>query len=130
MKTLKNNGLNQIIEHGLNNMERIQEGQEAIDLHHELYNMDYFIIGYYNAEQFLINGPGIFAAIEEIKEYEQRNFGEANTDFSSSEKVANMYAYIKGEEILGNCPTLQKVWDKRLTKANIKAIIKELKAQL
>jgi hypothetical protein len=124
------NGLNQIIQHGLDNMESIQEGQDASELHHQLYNMDYFIIGYYQAEQFLVNGPGVFNAIGEIQEYEKSNFGEVTTDCGSSEKVANMYAYIKGEEVLQNCPTLQKVWDKKLTKANIKAIIKELKAQL
>lgn len=121
----------EIIQHGLDNLENISEGQEASDLHHELYNMDYFIIGYYQAEKFLTNcEEGIFGAIELIKNYEKDNFGEVNTDFSSSEKVANMYAYIKGEEALQNCPTLQRVWDKKLTKANIKAIKRELKEQM
>ncbi len=129
MKT-QEKGISEIVQHGLNNLENIQEGQEGSELHHELYNMDYFIIGYYQAEQFLIKGPGIFAAIEEIKEYEKSIFGEVNTDFSSSEKVANMYAYIKGEEILNDCPTLQKKWDKKLTKADLKKIKKELESQL
>jgi hypothetical protein len=119
-----------LINHAIDGMERIQDGQYACDLHHELFNMGYFIIGYYQAEQWLINNVGIFAAIEEIREYEQSNFGEVNTDFSSSEKVVNMYAYIKGEEILADCPTLQKRWNERLTTANIKAIIKELKKLL
>ncbi|MES3018170.1 MAG: hypothetical protein V4721_10335 [Bacteroidota bacterium] len=126
----QDNSLQQIVQHGLDNMESIQPGQEASDLHHELYNRDYFIIGYYQAEQFLVNGPGVFAAISEIQEYENDNFGEVNTDCGSSEKVANMYAYIKGEEVLHKCPTLQKQWDKKLTAADIKKIIKELKAQL
>ena len=72
------------------------------ELHQQYYNMDYFIIGYYDAEQWLSKYPGIFNAIEVIKEYEQDNFGEVNTDFSSSERVANMFVYIIGEELLYN----------------------------
>ena len=71
------------------------------DLHHYLLNQDYFIIGYYKAEQWL-KKDSIFNAIETIKEYEQNNFGEVTTDLSSSESVANMLAYILGEEILFN----------------------------
>ena len=41
-----------------------------------------------------------FDVIEHIREYEEFNFGEVNTDFSSPEKVVNMYAYIIGEEIV------------------------------
>ena len=70
--------------------------------------MDYFIIGYYNAEQFL-NKYDTFEAIGEVQEYEKENFGECTTDLGSSEKVVNMLAYIKGEEILNECNTLQDV---------------------
>ena len=119
-----------LINYALQGMDNINEGQECSELHHQLFNTDYFIIGYYQAEQWLINNPGIFAAIEEIKDYENSNFGEVNTDFSSSEKVVNMYAYIKGEEILNDCPTLQKKWDAKLSAKDIKAIKKELNAML
>lgn len=37
------------------------------DLHNELFNTDYFIIGRYRAEQWLISNVGIFQAIEDIK---------------------------------------------------------------
>ena len=74
------------------------------DLHHYLLNEDYFIIGYYKAEQWL-KKDSIFNAIETIKEYEQDNFGQVSTDLSSSESVANMLAYILGEEILFNNDT-------------------------
>ena len=73
--------------------------QHISDLHHYLLNEDYFIIGYYKAEQWL-KKDSIFNAIDKIKEYEQNNFGEVTTDLSSSESVANMLAYILGEEIL------------------------------
>ena len=72
----------------------------AADLHHYLFNEDYFIIGIYEAKKWLSENPGTFEAIEVIKEYEQMNFGEVNTDFSNPESVVNMYAYIVGEEIV------------------------------
>tara|TARA_R100000781_G_scaffold65403_1_gene41159 strand:- start:446 stop:832 length:387 start_codon:yes stop_codon:yes gene_type:complete len=75
--------------------------QHISDLHHYLLNEDYFIIGYYKAEQWL-KKDSIFNAIEIIKNYENDNFGQVSTDLSSSESVANMLAYILGEEILYN----------------------------
>ncbi len=96
-------------------------------MHHKLFNEDYFIIGYHAAEEFLkACEDGIFGAIEIVKDYEQSNFGQVSTDFSSSEKVANMYAYIKGEEVLQESKTLQKNWDNILSKKDLKAIKKEL----
>ena len=80
--------------------------QHICDLHHYLLNEDYFIIGYYKAEEWL-KKDSIFNAIETIKDYEQSNFGEVSTDLSSSENVANMLAYILGEEILYNNDTYQ-----------------------
>tara|TARA_R100000655_G_scaffold31106_1_gene62407 strand:- start:26 stop:412 length:387 start_codon:yes stop_codon:yes gene_type:complete len=78
--------------------------QHISDLHHYLLNEDYFIIGSWRAEQWL-NKDSIFNAIETIKEYEQSNFGQVSTDLSSSENVANMLAYILGEQILYNNDT-------------------------
>ena len=80
--------------------------QHICDLHHYLLNEDYFIIGYYQAEQWL-KKDSVFNAIETIKEYEVSNFGEISTNLSSSESVANMLAYILGEEILYNNDTFQ-----------------------
>ena len=68
------------------------------DLHYELFNRDYYLIGYYKCRKWL--SDEVFNVIEYIKEYEKNNFGEVSTDFSNSEKVANMYAYIIGEELL------------------------------
>ena len=78
--------------------------QHISDLHHYLLNEDYFIIGYYKAEEWL-KKDSIFNAIETIKEYEESNFGQVSTDLSSSESIANMLAYILGEEILFNNDT-------------------------
>ena len=74
------------------------KGSEPEDLHHNLFNTDYYIIGRYKAERWCKNNT--FAIIETIKEYEQDNFGEVTTDLSSSESVVNMYVYIIGEQLL------------------------------
>ena len=83
------------------NEEQIKEDNNFYeDLHHECFNTDYYIIGTYKATQWL--SEQVFNVIEYIKEYENNNFGEVTTDFSSPEKIVNMYAYIIGEEIVYN----------------------------
>ena len=79
------------------------------DLHHELFNRDYYLIGYYACERWLLDGKlnQTFEVINYIKEYEQNNFGECYTDLSSSEKVVNMYASIIGEELLSELSLLE-----------------------
>ena len=68
------------------------------DLHHYAFNEDYYIIGRYQATQWL--GEEVFNVIDHIKEYEQTNFGEVATDLSEPERVVNMYAYIIGETVV------------------------------
>jgi len=68
------------------------------DLHHHAFNSDYYIIGTYKAKQWL--DDEVFNIIDFIKEYEEFNFGEVITDFSSPEAIVNMYVYIIGEEIV------------------------------
>ena len=70
------------------------------DLHHHAFNSDYYIIGRYEAKQWLKDE--VFNVIDIIKKYENFNFGSVNTDLSDPEKVVNMYAYIVGEEIVAN----------------------------
>ena len=79
----------------------IQENKD--DLHHHAFNMDYYIIGSYKAKQWL--GDEVFNIINIIKDYEMDNFGEVYTDFSSPEKVVNMYAYIIGEQVVNEVST-------------------------
>lgn len=74
------------------------------DLHNEVFNTDYYIIGTYEAEKALEN-YGVFDAIEKIQDYEVTNFGELTTDLSSPEAVANMLYYIIGEETLSELPS-------------------------
>ena len=68
------------------------------DLHHHIFNTDYYIIGRWQAAKWL--GKETFNVIEYIKNYEKDNFGEVNTDFSEPEQVVNMYVYIIGETIV------------------------------
>tara|TARA_Y100000114_G_scaffold130670_1_gene128584 strand:+ start:318 stop:716 length:399 start_codon:yes stop_codon:yes gene_type:complete len=71
---------------------------DLYDLHHEIFNTDYYIVGRYQAKQWL--GADAFDCIYEIQEYENNHFGSVTTDLSEPERVVNMYVYIIGEEIL------------------------------
>jgi len=75
---------------------KIRDGE----LHHEIFNTDYYIIGTYKAKQWL--GADAFDAIAIIKDYEMDNFGEVYTDLSNPERVVNMVVYIIGEEIVAD----------------------------
>ena len=71
---------------------------DAAELHYEAFNQDYYIIGTYQAAQWL--GDHAFECIGIIKDYELDNFGEVHTDLSSPENVVNMYTYIVGEQVV------------------------------
>tara|TARA_R100001460_G_scaffold104897_1_gene150963 strand:- start:16 stop:339 length:324 start_codon:yes stop_codon:yes gene_type:complete len=77
--------------------ETIEELIQDDELHYEIFNTDYYIIGTYKAKKWL--SDKVFDVIEFIKEYEETNFGECYTDLTNPEKVVNMYVYIIGEEI-------------------------------
>ena len=82
-------------------VEALQEGYAGYycDLHNEVFNTDYYIVGTYEAKKAL-EGYGVFDALEKIQEYEKDNFGEIFTDLSNPEKVVNMLYYIIGEEVI------------------------------
>ena len=69
------------------------------DLHNEVFNTNYYIVGTYEAEKAL-EQYGAFEAIRKIQEYEKDNFGEVLTDLSDPEKIANMFYYIIGNEAI------------------------------
>ena len=71
------------------------------DLHDQVFNTDYYIIGTYEAEKAL-EQYGTFEAIRKIQEYENDNFGEVLTDLSDPEKIANMLYYIIGNEAIND----------------------------
>ena len=80
------------------------------DLHHEVFNTGYYIIGTYKAEKAL-EEYGVFNAIRKVQEYEKNIFGEVFTDLSNPEKIINMLYYIIGEEVLYEMMNDVKAWN-------------------
>ena len=86
-----------------NNDLTMEEAIKDDDLHHKVYNEDYFIIGYYQAEQWLIDDNGnnqTFEVLGYVMEQEQANFGEIQTIFDNAETLVNHYAYWLGQKIV------------------------------
>ena len=74
---------------------------DEVDLHHRLFNEDYYIIGYYQAEQWLErHGLSVFSAISICNDYEQCHFGEINTSFDNAEKLVNNLVYWYGYDLV------------------------------
>jgi len=69
--------------------------------HFHCFNEDYYIIGYYQAEEWLkSHGISCFEAISTCQEYEIDVFGESTKIYDNAETTVNMLAYIYGEELL------------------------------
>lgn len=80
------------------------------DLHNEVFNTDYYIIGTYEAEKAL-EEYGVFDAIRLVKEYEIDNFGELFTDIADPEKLVNMLYYIIGDEVIAEMNYIAVFYD-------------------
>jgi len=66
------------------------------DIHDIVFNQDYFIIGYYNAEQWLIDEQGnnkTFEVLSYVMEEEKDNFGLIETvyDYPGTYLVRELY---------------------------------------
>ncbi len=71
------------------------------DWHYLAFNEDYYIIGYYQASEWLKkHSIDSFEAVGICQEYELEQFGEMGKPYDNSEKTVNMLAYIYGEELL------------------------------
>ena len=83
-------------------IEALEDGYSGYycDLHNEVFNTDYYIIGTYEAKEAL-REYDVFDAIELVQTYEKEQFGEIYTDLSDPEKLINMVYYIIGDEIIG-----------------------------
>lgn len=72
----------------------------AEEMHHEVFNSDYYIIGYYQAEQWLKSHDlSVFEAQRTVKEYEEMHFGYAK-HYDNAESLVNMLVYIYGEQVM------------------------------
>mgnify|MGYP001089054379 CR=1 FL=1 len=81
------------------------------DLHNEVFNTDYYIIGTYKAKQAL-SEYDVWDALEKVQTYEEETFGEIYTDLSNPEKLVNMLYYIIGEEVLYEMMDGVEAWEK------------------
>lgn len=70
------------------------------DLHNDVFNTDYYIIGTWLAKEAL-REYDVFDAIELVQTYEREQFGEIYTDLSDPERLINMVYYIIGDEVIG-----------------------------
>jgi hypothetical protein len=93
-------------------IEALRDGYSGYycDLHNELFNTDYYIIGTYKAKEAL-REYDVFDAIEKVQTYEQDNLGEVYTDLSNPEKLINMLYYIIGEEVLYEMMDGVEAWE-------------------
>lgn len=106
--------------------DNVGEGQYGCDMHNHLFNTDFFIIGTHKAKVWIENNIGVFEAINLIVDYEKEILGGLITDLTSPEAVANMVAYIIGEEVMSESETLKEGWDVGLKWNEIQSIIAEL----
>lgn len=99
------------------------------DLHDEVFNTDYYIIGTYEAKNAL-REYDVFEAIKKVQEYEKFNFGEVYTDLSNPEKLVNMLYYIIGEEVISDMNAIKAFsdnWDNCADDETNTVIIEALK---
>ena len=108
-------------------------GVYACDLHSEVFNTDYYIIGSTKAKEAL-ETYGVFDALNKVQTYEAYNFGEVTTDLSDPEKLANMLYYIDSEEYLYSLEgeisnILNEYWGDDLEEKDIKKLIELFKKE-
>ena len=97
------------------------------DVFNDLFNSDYYIIGYKEAEEAL-QEYGVFKALEEVQEFDVENFGEWDTDYADPEKVANMLEYIHASEYMQDMLNRAGIYlDDETTAENVNKLIETLK---
>lgn len=76
--------------------------QYGDDIHNMVFNQDYFIIGYYQAEQWLIDEGRnyTFEVLGYVLDQEKEIFGSIETIFDNAETLVNHYAYWLGYEVV------------------------------
>jgi len=102
MTTLTQSIENELLHHVIATI-KDQDLTDFDDLHFHAFNEDYYIIGYYEAAQWLkAHDVSAWDAIAKVIEWENDVFGEVNLkpEDINSEKITNLYVYILGEELL------------------------------
>lgn len=99
------------------------------DLHNEVFNTDYYIIGTYKAKEAL-KEYDVFEAIEKVQEYEQEQFGEIYTELYNPEKLVNMLYYIIGDEVISemyDINAFNENWNEEADEETNAEIVKAIK---
>lgn len=113
-------------------IEALEDGYSGYycDLHNEVFNTDYYIIGTYEAKEAL-REYDVFDAIELVQTYEKEQFGEVYTELSNPEKLINMVYYVIGDEIIGEmCEKIEAFednWNELSDDETNAAIVEEMK---
>ena len=95
---------------------------EGADLHNEIFNVDYILIGRREAKQAITdNINDLFYALESYQE----GFGETYMYLLEYERVLNLMYYMCGLELFSELKFLQQY--KLLDQKDIKNILKKLK---
>ena len=98
------------------------------EIHNEVFNTDYFVIGTWEAKQWL-NEYDVFAAIEKVMEYEKDNFGGVTTEIHQPERLLNMLVYILGEEYLSSLNTITQNLDSNLDEEIQTELLSEIEGE-
>lgn len=93
-------------------IEALEDGYTGYycDLHNEVFNTGYYIIGTYQAKEAL-KEYDVFEALEKVQAYENDNYGEIYTNLGDPEELINMLYYIIGEEVLYEMMDGIEAWD-------------------
>lgn len=100
----------ELLDYVENNNLTLSEALKDDDLHFKVYNQDYFIIGYYNAEQWLINEHGTnytFEVMFYVQKQEKINLGTIEK-IDDAERLVNLYAYWLGYEVIAELQAEQE----------------------
>ena len=112
-------------------IEALENGYDGYycDLHNEVFNTDYYIIGTYEAKEAL-REYDVFEAIELVQTYEKENFGEVYTELSNPEKLINMVYYVIGSEIISDMYSIEafeECWNEEADEETNAEIVEAMK---
>lgn len=112
-------------------IEALENGYDGYycDLHNEVFNTDYYIIGTQQAKEAL-REYDVFEAIDLVQTYEKEQFGEVYTDLSDPEKLINMVYYIIGDRVIGDMDEIEAFennWGGRADEETNAIIIEQMK---
>ena len=109
-------------------------GFYGYDLHDEVFNSDYYIIGTYKAKEAL-ESYGVFNALDKVQTYETENFDKICTDLSDPEKFANMLYIIESEEYFYSLEgeisdIINEYWEDEMPEKEIKKLVELFEKEL